>query len=197
MSSTKSKSQRKISWWSVAAIVVLLVIGALFIVAYAVNEQIINYIIGIGLLVAGIGLIIFGLVRSGKLLSGETVGGIFALSAGIAVIVNADIAKVIATIVAWFTFIMGIVLFIVGIILLIKNAKKNLITGILGIAFGAVMGVLGGLMLFPTNDPILGAKFVWLICGIVLILVGIYLLLSIFFPGTFSTKVTKKTKVED
>ena len=196
MSSTKS---RKVSWWNVAAIVVLMVIGALFIVAYAVNESIIDYIIGIGLLVAGIGLVIFGLVRSGKLLSGETVGGIFALSAGIAVIADtkADIAGVLSTIVAWFTFIMGIVLFIVGIVLLIKNANKNLITGILGIVFGAIMGVLGGLMLFPTNKPILGSQFVWLICGIVLILVGIYLLLSIFFPGTFSTKVTKKTKVED
>lgn len=178
-------------------IVILMVIGILFIVAYAVNKSIVDYIIGVAFLLIGLGLIIFSIVRTGKLLTVGSIIGILALSAGIYEFVSTSLGGAIAGIISWFIFIIGIILFLVGIIMICLNSKKNLISGIIEIAGGAVLATLGGLMLFPLNKPVLGSDFIWLIAGIVIILLSILMVLNLFFPSLFSTKVAKTTKIED
>lgn len=199
MSNSKksSTSTRKISWWSVVAIIFIMVIGILFIVSYAVDQKIIDYIIGSICLVGAVGLVIFSIIKTGKLLTPSSIGGVLLLSVGIYEFASGGLAGTISSIIAWFTFLMGIILFLIGIVMLALNAKKHLISGIIEIAGGAVMGTLGGLMLFPMSNPVLGSEFVWLISGIILILLSILLIVNIFFPTVFSTKVAKRTKVEE
>ncbi len=199
MSNSKksSTSTRKISWWSVLAIVLIMVIGILFIVAYAVGQNIIDYLIGSICLIGAVGLVVFSTIKTGKLLTASSVGGVLLLSVGIFEFVTGGLSGTVSTIIAWFTFLMGIILFVIGVVMLILNPRKNLFSGLVEIVSGAVMATLGGLMLFPLNKPVLGSQFVWLIAGIVLVLLSILLIVNIFFPNLFSTKVAKRTKVEE
>lgn len=199
MSNSKksSTSTRKISWWSVLAIVLIMVIGILFIVAYAVGQNIIDYLIGAICLIGAVGLVVFSTIKTGKLLTASSVGGVLLLSVGIFEFVTGGLSGTVSTIIAWFTFLMGIILFVIGVVMLILNPRKNLFSGLVEIVSGAVMATLGGLMLFPLNKPVLGSQFVWLIAGIVLVLLSILLIVNIFFPKLFSTKVAKRTKVEE
>ncbi len=199
MSNSKksSTSTRKISWWSVLAIVLIMVIGILFIVAYAVGQNIIDYLIGAICLIGAVGLVVFSTIKTGKLLTASSVGGVLLLSVGIFEFVTGGLSGTVSTIIAWFTFLMGIILFVIGVVMLILNPRKNLFSGLVEIVSGSVMATLGGLMLFPLNKPVLGSQFVWLIAGIVLVLLSILLIVNIFFPKLFSTKVAKRTKVEE
>lgn len=196
-SSNSSTKTRKISWVNLAIIAVMMVVGILFIVAYAVSQTIVDYIIGAVFVVAGVGMTLFAIVKTGRLLTANSVVGVLLFSVGVAEFADPSLASAIANLISWFIFIMGIVLFLVGIVMLVKNTRANLFSGVLEIVSGAVMAVLGGLMLFPLDKGgVIGTEAVWLIAGIVIVLLSIILIVNIFFPSVFSTKVTKKTKVE-
>ena len=193
----KSNRIQRVPWINIVAIVIAMVLGVLFIIAYAVDSAIIDYIIGSVFLVAGIGGVIFSFVKTGNLLSFGSVLGILAFSTGIFEMVQISLAEVIASIISWFIFIFGLILFLVGIITLAINPKKNLISGIIYIVFGTILAVLGGLMIFPLGNSVLGESFIWLIAGIAIILISLYALLALFFPQLKGGKIASRKKIED
>lgn len=193
----KSNRIQRVPWINIVAIVIAMVLGVLFIIAYAVDSAIIDYIIGSAFLVAGIGGVIFSFVKTGNLLSFGSVLGILAFSTGIFEMVQIGLAEVIASIISWFIFIFGLILFLVGIITLAINPKKNLISGIIYIVFGTILAVLGGLMIFPLGNSVLGESFIWLIAGIAIILISLYALLALFFPQLKGGKIASRKKIED
>lgn len=194
-SSSSNNSGKKVSWSQIIGIIVMLVLGILFIIAYAVNRNIVEYLIGAIALIGGIALIVINIISTGKLINAGTIGGILAIAVAIYEFVGGALANVLTEILAWFIFLIGIVLFLVGIVVLCSKGH-HIVSGCIQLVLGAVLAVLGGLMLFPTNDPILGSSFIWLITGIVVIILAIYLVLSIFFPSIGYSKVSSKKKVE-
>lgn len=194
MSQSKKSGTTRVSWSQVIGIIVMLVLGVLFIVSHFVNRTITDYIIGAIALVGGVALIIVNIIETGKLISAGTVEGVLCISVGIYEFVNSGLSGTIASILSWFIFLMGIVLFLVGIIVLCSKGN-HLASGLIQLILGVAMGVIGGLMLFPRNNPVLRANYIWLISGIVLIVLALYVTLSIFYPSIGFSKIAGRKKV--
>ncbi len=100
------------------------------------------------------------------------------VGAGIVEFLNKSISNFIGSSAAWFLFIFGALLIVNALVWLIGKYRGKAYW-ITALVFGVALLTLGALLLFPYGNPIISQQWGWVIYGIVFILFGVLLFVSI------------------
>lgn len=179
----------KEKWTGVTEAVVLVVLGILLMISI-VASSIIDYLIGVALLTGGLTFLAIGFIQKKNVVNINAAMGTLLVGAGIAALITRSISFFIGKSISWFLFVFGLLILINGIVwLAVKN--KRMAAGISATVIGTVLAVLGALLLFPMNDPVIDQSIGWVIYGAVFVLMGIFLLVLTVYGGRLLTNKKK------
>lgn len=168
----------KAKWFGIVESLILIVLGILFVVSLA-DSSIIDYIIGGALVAGGVVYLALGTIQKKGVLNAQATFGTLLIGAGIAEFIDKSISAFIGTASAWFLFIFGLLIIVNALVWLIGKYKGKAYW-ITALVFGVVLATFGALLLFPFDPhPVIYGEWIWVVYGIVFILFGLLLFVSI------------------
>ncbi len=167
----------KAKWFGIVESIILVVLGILLVASLA-DSSIIDYIIGSALVAGGVIYLALGIIQKKGVLNAQATFGTLLVGAGIVEFLNKSISNFIGSSAAWFLFIFGALLIVNALVWLIGKYRGKAYW-ITALVFGVALLTLGALLLFPYGNPIISQQWGWVIYGIVFILFGVLLFVSI------------------
>ena len=155
---------------------VLLVLGVLFCVSYAMGTEALSIILGVALIVGGTAINVMSIIKDKSTFSSIALLGLLALSLGIYFIVRNAVA-IIFDVVPFVLVVFGSALFIDAFIGYFARKEKVIVAFIVKLVVGAALIVIGSLLL----AGVIGADLVGIFIGVALILVAIINIVVEFF----------------
>lgn len=165
----------KDDWMKLASPVVLIVVGILL--ACSIIDSVrsaLQLIVGIVLLIIGAIYMSLGFVKNKNVLDRYSIYGIGIAGLGVGLIVMNGVFGILSYLgiaIGWALFIFGCLGFIFSIVYLcLHRSVKFYVTELV---LSIVCGVVGGLIIFPIGKGVIPAKYLWLVNGIVIALIGL------------------------
>ena len=157
---------------------VLLVLGVLFCVSYAMGTEVLSIILGVALIVAGTAILVMNIIKEKSTISSIALAGLLALSLGIYFVARNGVA-IIFSVVPFVLIVFGSALFIDAFIGYFARKEKVIVAFIVKLIVGAALVTIGALLL----AEVIGADLVGIFIGVALILVAIINIVVEFFKA--------------
>ena len=158
---------------------VLLILGVLFCVAKAWETgKVLSIILGVALIVAGTAIFLMSVIKDKSTIAPIGLAGLLAIALGIFFIV-VEAVNIIFAFVPYLLIVFGSALFIDAFIGYFARKEKVLIAFIIKLVVGAVLIVVGSLLLCSADFQ----EFVSIVIGVSLILLAIVSIVVEFFKA--------------
>lgn len=149
--------------------ILLFLVGLILVITQRGND-VLNYLIGGVLLIAGLALVIADVVRTKRVISGSTIAATGFIALGLIALIKK--ALPVETFVIWFVLVLGSILIIDMILCL--SYKKALVPAIVEGVIGILLVIFAVLAIIPVSGIM---QAFYIVTGIMLMIFGLFLVI--------------------